>query len=222
MKVCTDACLFGAWTATKLQKWLPHCENILDIGTGTGLLSLMLAQKTNAQIDAIELDAPAAAQAARNFAASPWKEKLQVLHGSANEHPFSKKYDLIIANPPFYEDDLHSPDHNRNAAMHDTTLTLDELIGVIKKNLADDGYAAVLLPFHRTGIMATKALRADLHVIERLYARQTPVHPFFRSFLLLSRYGAAEAAEQELSIHNTERKYTPEFMELLKDYYLKG
>ena len=112
MKVCTDACMLGAWTAGKLGG--SGINNILDIGCGTGLLSLMLSQKINASIDAVEIDADAAKQAGENISASPWAANIRVIHTSLQEFMPKKKYDLIICNPPFYENDLRSEHENKN------------------------------------------------------------------------------------------------------------
>lgn len=221
MKVCTDACLFGAWCTRKMNEWVPDGKNILDIGTGTGLLSLMAAQKTNAMIDAVDLDAAAVNQAAGNFSTSPWKDRLNAVHASINDFEKTKEYDFIISNPPFYEDDLRSPDEGRTAAMHDSKLTLEQLVNAIGQHLSNDGYAAVLLPFPRTNYFETTAIRKGLHVVERAFVRQTSTHHFFRSMLLLSRYKPFEEVEEEITIHDDNRQYTPEFFELLKDYYLK-
>ena len=101
MKVCTDACLFGAWVANKLVQNKITAKNILDIGCGTGLLSLMLAQKTNAVIDSVEIDASAFDQAKQNISLSSWKEKIQLYHNSINNFEPLTRYDFIICNPPF-------------------------------------------------------------------------------------------------------------------------
>ncbi|MEO8711563.1 MAG: methyltransferase, partial [Parafilimonas sp.] len=150
MKVCTDACLFGAWAAHNPQL---EASNILDIGTGTGLLSLIYAQKNmHASIDAIEIDEAAVQQARENFEASIWKERLHVYNTSIQQFATSsnKKYDVIICNPPFYENDLKSENKQRNLALHSDALTLEELISDVDLLLGDDGSFFVLLPFHRT------------------------------------------------------------------------
>ena len=116
MKVCTDACLFAAWVAAYLQKNKINPGSILDIGTGTGLLSLMLAQKTLALIDAVEINIDAALQAKENFNASPWKQRLNVFETGILQYNTQMKYDLIISNPPFFNNDLLSPDKNKNTA----------------------------------------------------------------------------------------------------------
>ncbi|MDQ3290701.1 MAG: methyltransferase, partial [Bacteroidota bacterium] len=114
MKVCTDSCLFGAYVAVE------KAASILDIGTGTGLLSLMAAQRSTAKITAVELDVAAAEQAAQNFSASPWADRLYLYTGSLQdfENTSTENYDVIISNPPFYQASQISPNTARNRAMH--------------------------------------------------------------------------------------------------------
>lgn len=220
MKVCTDACLLGAWTAQKINDENKSAETILDVGTGTGLLALMLAQKTHGDIDAIELNTDAAAQAKENVESSPWADKIQVHQGDVMNFETQKKYDLVISNPPFFENDLQSAVAAKNEAMHGTTLTLEELSKVITSNLKDEGLASIMLPANREDFFKSLADSAGLYTQEILKVRQTPNHSFFRSMFLLSK-DKQEVIENELSIKDESSNYTPEFMDLLQDYYLK-
>jgi tRNA1Val (adenine37-N6)-methyltransferase len=220
MKVCTDACLLGAWTADKMQH-LRKVDNMLDIGCGTGLLSLMLAQNTNALIDAIEIDPAAAKQAKENVSASPWANNINVINIALQEFTPNKKYDLIICNPPFFEDDLRSADENKNAAKHDTELTLDELFSFIKDHLNKNGHAAILIPFHRTDHVAALIKENELFIREILFVKQSTSHSYFRSLVLLSNEEKQPIETNELSIHDDERNYTETFKTLLGPYYLK-
>lgn len=220
MKVCTDACLLGAWTVQKMKDLKFQPENILDIGTGTGLLSLMLAQKTKATIHGIELNEDAAVQAKENFDTSPWADRLFLFHTSILQFPPSIKYDWIISNPPFFENDLQSDDAAKNAAKHDTTLTLDRLLKAINIHLNEDGYASLLIPYHRMEYIQTLAAVRELIINEVLLVKQTPRHEFFRAILMLSKKESG-AKRAELVIHDEHRNYTPGFTALLKDYYLK-
>jgi tRNA1Val (adenine37-N6)-methyltransferase len=220
MKVCTDACLLGAFVADKISGGNLPVKNILDIGTGTGLLSLMLAQKTNAAIDAVEMNEAAARQAYENIQSSPWANNIQVHHTSMQQFVVDKKYDIIISNPPFFEEDLHSPDTAKNDAKHDTTLTLRELLLFIKNNLSECGNAFLLLPYHRTTFLESMVKNEGIFIKERMLARQSPNHSFFRSILQLSKAPAA-VTQTELSIHDNDRNYTAAFTALLQDYYLK-
>ncbi|MDP4263910.1 MAG: methyltransferase, partial [Bacteroidota bacterium] len=118
MKVTTDACLFGAWAAKRIRNSGDRTLNMLDIGTGTGLLSLMIAQQCDALIDAIEIDKVAAGQAEENVTSSPWKEKIRITQGDIKyfAKSSSSRYDIVICNPPFYENELVSPSHEKNIA----------------------------------------------------------------------------------------------------------
>src|ERR1700741_4578062 len=117
MKVTTDGCLFGSLVATLSKKEQPF--NVLDIGTGTGLLSLMFAQQQpHAHIDAIEIDKNAFEQASSNVSASPWHNRIKVLYGDARHFTFTTRYDVIISNPPFYENELKGNDDKKNVAHH--------------------------------------------------------------------------------------------------------
>ena len=223
MKVCTDACLFGAFASERIQKSKLKTKNVLDIGTGTGLLSLMFAQKnTDANIHAIEIDEAAAMQATENFNNSDWKESLHVYNDSIQTFSSSinKKYDVIICNPPFYENNLKSVNKQRNLALHSDKLLLEELITAVKKLIADDGNFFVLLPFHRTKEFEELLLKNELCVKEKVLIKQTPKHNYFRSMFWVKRNGSV-CNQSEITIENNEKEYSDEFRELLKDYYLK-
>lgn len=142
MKVSTDACIQGAWTPIAND-----VVDVLDIGTGTGLLSLMLAQRNSSiHIDAIELDADAAIQAKENASASPWADRVQMMQGDVTTHQFTKQYDMVICNPPFFNNSLLGDDAQRNSVRHTISLSYDALLAVLQNVLKPTGYAAVLLP----------------------------------------------------------------------------
>ena len=220
MKVCTDACLFGAWVAAWLKENNIDPKRILDIGTGTGLLSLMLAQKTTALIEALEINEEAAGKAKENFDASPWRERLSVMQSDAAAMDHRKQYDCIISNPPFFESDLRSPDQNKNAAKHDSTLTFDSLLKIISTHLLPGGIAALLIPFHRLADLEKAAATNNLFIQQQMLVRQTPRHQTFRAMLILSSI-KKEITSNEMIIHDAGRNYTPEFIGLLGDYYLR-
>lgn len=216
MKVCTDACILGAWFAEKI---IPN-SRVLDIGAGSGLLTLMLAQKAKAQFDAIEKDAQSFKQMTENIAQSQWKDTINVVMGDAITYAFPQPYDFIICNPPFYENDLKSGDEKKDLAKHDTGLTLETLAEVVDQNLADDGSFGVLLPFHRTVRFEQLALDKKFYLSERLFVRQTPRHDYFRSILHFTRHKRGAFREHELIIKQNDDSYSNAFTELLKDYYL--
>jgi tRNA1Val (adenine37-N6)-methyltransferase len=220
MKVCTDSCLFGAWVADKIEKKIINPKTILDIGAGTGLLSLMLAQKSKAIVNAVEIDKNSFEQTQENFVSSPWHQRLQAFYQDIKEWHANVKYDFIISNPPFYENDLKSNALNKNVAKHHEKLTLKELIQCIKNNIAYNGNFAILLPYHRTEYFKTIAIENDFYLQEKLIVKQTPGHSFFRGILLFGIKKTSEI-QSELIIKNKEGNYTNEFQRLLKDYYLK-
>lgn len=218
MKVCTDACLFGAWVANEFaaNNKVKFC---LDIGAGTGLLSLMLAQKTTASIDAVEIDTAAFEQAKENSCQSPWGEKISIVNTDISTFETNKKYECIISNPPFFEGDLKSSSSNKNAAKHDTTLTLQQLLQVVDKTLHQEGYFAILLPYHRAEFFIEAAAKFTLYPTKKVLIKQTPRHNYFRAILLFTRQQKKVNIE-EIIIKNEANNYTEVFTGLLKDYYL--
>lgn len=217
MKVCTDACLFGAVLPSNS---FTGEFKVLDIGTGTGLLSLMYAQKNpQAIIDAIEIDNAAAGQARDNFSSSPWAKRLHITNTDVLDLPAEKKYDHIFSNPPFFEDDLHSPDAGKNNAKHDTALSLVQLLETVNRLLNNEGSFAVLLPFKRLDYFIEEALKYDLHLSQQILVKQTPAHDFFRVILFFGRI-MNRVSDKEIIIKDKNGKYTTAFAEVLKDYYL--
>lgn len=216
MKVCTDGCILGAWFAEKI----PSYSTILDVGSGTGLLMLMLAQKSKAKISGIEFDLPAYKQLKENISQSKWRERLEAFPGDVRAHSFTEKFDFIISNPPFFENDLLSPVEGKNIAKHSKELSLEELIHVVDKNLDASGSFGTLLPFHRSVYFEELALQQGFHLKEKLSVRQTPRHNFFRSIMHFSRKKENSPDAFELCIHNEEGKFSSEFGEMMKDYYL--
>jgi len=219
MKVCTDSCLFGAWVAAELEQKKIGAESILDIGAGTGLLSMMLAQKSQARIDAVEIDKHAFEQAKENVGASPWRERIKLFHSNIKNFNPGFKYDLVISNPPFYENELTAKDEGRNISKHSIALSLEELIIISKNLLSEDGTLAVLLPWHRTKSFEDLASKYSFFIKEKMKVKQTTSHNYFRSMLVLTET-KSETIETEIMIKNKENDYFDEFKALLKDYYL--
>ena len=215
LKVCTDACLFGAWVAAHVKDDAP--TSILDIGTGTGLLSLLLAQKIPAaKIDAVEIDAAAAAQAASNALATGWNIKV---HNTDIKNYSGKKYKHIISNPPFFSNDLKSDDALRNTAMHSTTLTLQTLFTCVDDLLEPTGSFSVLLPFARVSEVEALAGAHSFVVMHKAVVQQTPNHAPFRVMYIFGKSGFINATETSIVIKENEQ-YTATFISYLKDYYL--
>lgn len=219
LKVSTDSCLFGAWVANKMQSEKLKADNILDIGAGAGLLMFMLAQKSDAVIDGIEIDEASFLQADENINASKWIDRLKLIHADVKQFQFKKKYDFIISNPPFYQNDLRSEKQNRNIAMHDEGLKLDELLTIVKYNLTADGSFAVLLPSKRVDAFTVEAEKHRLFLLCRCDVKQSVNHSPFRSMLWFQKE-PGENLREEICIKNEVNEYTTEFIQLLEDYYL--
>jgi len=211
MKVCTDSCIFGAFIQPS------DAKTILDIGTGTGLLSLMIAQRCSAFIDAVEIDESAAQQATENVLNSPWKDKIKIHHSSIQNFP-EQKYDLIISNPPFYENSLKSPNDSINSAHHSTLLTREELLKAVKSRLTSNGVFWVLLPPYQSELLREEALEYGLYVSSIIIVKDTYESKALREITTFS-FELNMPKVNEFTIKNKEG-YTQEFNSLLKEYYL--
>jgi tRNA1Val (adenine37-N6)-methyltransferase len=215
MKVCTDSCIFGAWTV----KHINGAKKILDVGAGTGLLTLMLAQKSESRIDSIELDKESASQAMENIMSSSWSARIRLLEGNVLHYPLPSDYDFIITNPPFFESDLRSPVEKKNRAKHNETLTLDELIIFIRTHLKITGKFSILLPCHRNNYFEHLATIHGFFLLKKLNVRQTRAHHPFRSICLFGFQNPEAMISKELIIKDEKGEYTREFTELMNDYY---
>ena len=222
MKVTTDACLFGAWVVQEVESEKLKIENVLDIGAGTGLLSLMLTQKNpEMKIDAIEIDKDAAEQAKNNVASSPWREQINIVQDDVKGFSFEKEFDLIISNPPFYENEIRSATGAKNVAHHSENLTVKELLKIIKNNLSKTGSFFLLLPYKRNEEVKKLFKDHELNISKILFVRQSVNHDYFRIFIKGSLSTWEKETEfDELSIWDDKQQYTAEFVNLLKDYYL--
>lgn len=217
MKVCTDSCLFGAWVARHIK----NAARVLDIGSGTGLLALMYAQQNpSSVIDAIEIDPAAAKQAGDNCKASPWADRINLYPTAIQQFESAHKYDLVIANPPFFEKDLRSPHTGRNDAMHDTSLTLEKLSSIVPQQLSANGQFAVLLPYHRSDYFITLMNNQGLQLSARLSIKQSLQHDYFRSVLIFTKQPVEMIQEEVINIKGDGDAYSEAFSSLLKEYYL--
>ncbi len=215
MKVCTDSCLFGAWIANKKLS----ANNVLDIGTGTGLLSLQYAQKNDAHIDAVEIDEEAYNEACCNVLESPWCNKIEVHHANILQFNPNYGYDLIITNPPFYNNYLAANSAKKNTAMHSTSLNFRELVSCIKKNLLPHGVAAILLPLQAFSSFLLEIDKQFLFIQEQVEVSTKQGTNVFR-FMLLIGHKKQEIVKQHIAIKNSENQYSDVFVEMLKGYYL--
>jgi len=228
MKVSTDSCLFGAWVADRISNRYNENDQIekgqaisriLDIGTGTGLLLLMLVQKIEAELTGIELDAGAFADADNNISASAWEARIHLIEGDVLKHSFSGRYDLIISNPPFYENSLKSDIAEKNLAKHDETLTLKSLVNVVDTLLAEDGIFAVMIPAFRSDELLTYTSERNLYLIESMDVLNIEGGKPIRTCFLFGRK-KLDAKTNSIIIRDSFQQYTSEFKKLLQDYYL--
>lgn len=219
MKVTTEACLFGAWAAEQLKMGTPP-ENMLDIGAGTGLLSLMVAQQHHTHITGIELDHAAAVQCSANFTISPWAERLTLTEGDVRIFPLKKTFDGVISNPPFYENELVSPVKGRQLAHHSAELSLKELLQRVQTLLNETGKFMVLLPWKRRDELFSLAGDNHLHILHQCSVRNSPKHPWFRLMAVLSLNNTSRLTEESISIRDEQNNYSAEFIRLLQPYYL--
>lgn len=214
MKVGTDGVLLGAWASVE------HCSHILDVGTGTGLVALMAAQRSKADIVALDLDTAAAEQAAENVASSPWSDRIRVMAIDVKELDEQHMYDAILCNPPFFENSLKCPDAARTMARHTDTLSFDELARCASRLLTLDGELSVVIPYDRVADMTVSAACNGLFL-----SRQTMVVPVEggkpkRMLMAFTRQGASPASDV-LCMRDAQRSYTQEYIRLVQDFYLR-
>ncbi len=215
MKVSTDACILGAWINPGSD-----CKRILDIGTGTGLLALMLAQKTDAVIDAIELDTEAAEQAEENVASSGWAEKVNVINADVTEYGFQHKYDLVITNPPFFNNSLLGPAVRRNQARHTLSLNYQQLLDAVANNLTEVGKVAVLLPVDEFVVWEKLITSHGWQVAERLNIHPRLGQSVNRVVAICKQDSVDNVEVSDLYIRSAGNEYTNEFARLMHPYYL--
>ena len=218
MKIGTDGVLLGAWTPL-----INNPFNVLDIGAGTGILSLMLAQRSNAeQIDAIEIEEDAYEQCVENFETSPWGDKLFCFHAGLDEFVDEPEdeYDLIISNPPFYTDDYKSDNSSRDLARFEDALPFEELIEAAALLLSDNGIFSVIIPFKEEERFVSMCKELDLFPLKITRVKGTPTSEIKRSLLAFCRMEQTPLID-ELVIEISRHNYTPEYIELTKEFYLK-
>jgi tRNA1Val (adenine37-N6)-methyltransferase len=217
MKVCTDACIFGAWAAHIVKQL--HPSTVLDIGAGTGLLTLMLAQQYTAHYTAIEIEDAAALQCKQNIESANFSSKFEIINANIKNLSGTKKFDFIITNPPFYENQLAADSINKNLALHDAGLTLDDTLSSIKQHLNINGLATLLMPYQRLAETIYKLEEFGLFANEIVHVRHNARKLPFR-FLMLISYAKIKVKESTLTIKEKDNTYSENFKQLLQDYYL--
>jgi tRNA1Val (adenine37-N6)-methyltransferase len=221
MKVGTDGVLLGAWCKTE-----NYPDTILDIGSGTGVISLMLAQRCDAMtIDAVELDESAYEQTVDNFEKSDWGDRLYCYNATfqefANEISEEEEtYDLIVSNPPFYTDDFETEDTSRNKARFTSSLSFEDLLKGVSKILSNSGTFSVILPFKEDENFINLAKQNELFLNRACTIQGNSTSEIKRSLLEFS-FQEIEIKREHLIIETSRHKYTEEYINLTKDFYLK-
>lgn len=221
MKVGTDGVLLGAWSNIKQAK------NILDIGTGTGLIAMMLAQRGGKCIDAIDIDASAVKQAKVNVCESPFAEHISITHTSFDDYIFENtlKYDLIVSNPPYFEQSLKCPDKQRSLARHNDELPLEELIAGAKQLLNKSGRLCLVLPFSHLERVEIITKEHGLYISRLTKVLPTPTAQAKRILVEItypaSQDSVASLEVDELVIEIARHQYTAEYIALTQNFYLK-
>ncbi|MGV3458830.1 MAG: tRNA1(Val) (adenine(37)-N6)-methyltransferase [Flavobacterium sp.] len=219
MKVGTDGVLLGAWAPVEHNPY-----SILDIGAGTGLIGLMLAQRSNAeQIDALEIDEDAYEQCVDNFEASPWADRLFCYHAGLDEfmEEPEDEYDLIVSNPPFYTEDYKSGDDKRDAARFTDAMPFEDLIEAASLLLSDDGIFAVIIPFKEEEHFIELAKENELYPKKITHVKGMLNTETKRSLIAFSRNQSIGTVIDELIIENARHSYTEGYISLTKNFYIK-
>ena len=220
MKVNTDGVLLGA-----AMTIVPEDRCMLDIGTGTGTIALMAAQRISGNaimIDAIDIDEPSATEAAMNFANSPWAECLHAHNMSLDAFAASdeQKYDLIFSNPPYFEDSLTAPDERKSTARHTSDgLSYRDIFEFAKERLTDSGRVSLVLPADQEAALCRYARMCGLHLFRILRVRTVPRKAPSRMIAEFSRHRCETVKEELLTIQN-EGQYTQEYLSLTHDFYM--
>ena len=219
MKVGTDGVLLGAWCPIDNNPF-----SILDIGTGTGIIALMLAQRSHAdQIDALEIDEDAYEQAVENFENSPWSDRLFCFHAGLDEFVDEPEdeYDLIISNPPFYSENYKTENSQRDLARFQNAMPFEDLIEAADLLLSENGIFSVIIPFKEEERFIDLCAKVELYPVKITRVKGTHSTPIVRSLMAFKRYELAVLTADELVIETSRHVYTDEYINLTKDFYLK-
>ena len=214
MKVGTDGVLLGAWADIRPG------YRVLDIGTGTGVIALMAAQRGAGHVTAIDIDAVAADQAARNVTGSDWGDRIDVVPCDIADYHTDVRFDRILSNPPYFRDSLRSPDMGRNTARHNDSLSYETLVSCSAKLLAEGGLLSVVLPFDAVNDFERCSQAAGLYLVRRTDVVTVIGHEPKRSLLAFGRV-YVQPEMDVLNIRDEGGNESAEYIELVKDFYLK-
>jgi len=219
MKIGTDGVLLGAWCPIDNNPF-----SVLDIGAGTGILSLMLAQRSSAeQIDSIEIDEEAYEQCVENFENSPWSDRLFCFHAGLDEFVDEPEdeYDIIISNPPFYSENYKTDDSQRDLARFQDALPFEDLIEAADLLLSENGIFAVIIPYKEEERFIDLCAEVELFPVKVTRVKGSNNTPIVRSLLAFKRYELSVLTAEELVIEISRHEYTDDYINLTKDFYLK-
>lgn len=219
MKVGTDGVLLGAWCPIENKPF-----SILDIGTGTGLIALMLAQRSFAeQIDAIEIDEEAYEQAVDNFENSSWSDRMFCFHAGLDEfmEEPEDEYDLIVSNPPFYSEDYKTSNEQRDTARFQDAMPFEDLVEAADLLLSENGIFAVIIPYKEEERFIDLCAEFELYPVRVTRVKGTYDTPIIRSLLAFKRYELSTLSADELVIETARHHYTEDYIALTQDFYLK-
>lgn len=215
MKVGTDGVLLGAWTPTE------SAATILDVGTGTALVALMLAQRCQAaSVVALEIDEMAVQQAQENVNRSPWQGRIEVIKADFKQYVPNRKFDTIVSNPPYFVDSLKCPDKQRSSARHNSDLTYDDLLAGVSKILSTDGLFTLVIPTDAESLVKKIALTHAMYPVRQLYVVTKPgIEP--KRTLISFGLQCEECYTEYLLTEVARHQYSKEYTSLTKDFYLK-
>ena len=216
MRVGTDAVLLGV--AARVE----NAENILDVGTGCGVIALVMAQKSAARITAIDIDRQSAEEAEKNFAASPWGHRLKAVHTPLQAHlaDLHACYDVIVSNPPFFQDSLKAPDEVRNRARHNDTLSYEELAGASYRLLTGKGALWIILPINESKKFEKIARDYGLFLKYELLIHPKPGREPNRRIMEFVTIAVEHSETEKLIIREENHEFTREYKEFTSDFYL--
>lgn len=215
MKVGTDGVLLGAWCD------VGNCKRILDVGTGTGLIALMLAQRSPANIDGIEIDEAACIQATTNCKNSIWNDRIKIYLSPFQDFISEEKYDLIVSNPPFFSNSFKSPIHSRNIARHTESLSFENLIQNSVNHLKENGKICVVIPFESGNRFMQLCQQEKLMIRRSCEIKTFPSKTPKRLLLEVEKNYTGGSTNESIIIETGIRhSYSSEYIELTKEFYL--
>lgn len=216
MKVGTDSMILGTWTSVQ------NINSILDIGTGCGIISLLLAARSKAKISAIDIDEDSIEEAAENFKLSLFNERMQAIQSDLNDFSrnSSQQFDLIVSNPPFFLNDLRPEDEKRKKARHTDSLTYNQLCEGVTKLLASDGNFTVVLPYEISRLFIEIANKNGLYQKRQLIIFSKEGMMPNRVNIQFSKKPISEISTEKFTIRNSNGEFTRQYIDLLKDFYL--